>query len=68
MRAQTLQTKESGQSMVEFVLALAFAVVVMAGVSFALRKSLRSFWWGIAREVTAPCPDCKPPPELKKKP
>ena len=54
--------------MVEFILTLAFAVLVMAGVSYAFRKTLRGFWWGIAKEVTAACPDCSPPPGLKKAP
>jgi hypothetical protein len=60
----TPRNRERGQAILEFLLMLFVALAVMAGVSYAFRKSLRRFWLGIAREVTAPCPDCNPPPEF----
>jgi len=60
------RARESGQALVEFMLTLLLAISVVTALSFGFRKSLRKFWYTLAREISAPCPKCPPPPGLQR--
>ena len=56
---------ESGQTLVEFMLTLMVAVSMVVIISLGFKRSLRTFWIKLAREISAPCPKCEPPPNVR---
>jgi Flp pilus assembly pilin Flp len=56
---------ESGQAIVEYVLALSIALTIVTILATTLRRSLFKLWEGFAREISAACPDCPPDPKIR---
>jgi|GEM_PF-695941 len=55
----------SGQAILEYVLMLLIAVAGVAILSRGLKSSLLSIWGYMAQQISAPCPGCKAPENVK---
>ncbi|MGK5088197.1 hypothetical protein WDW86_11615 [Bdellovibrionota bacterium FG-2] len=56
---------EQGQAVVEYVLAVLFAVSVVGIIATTFRKSILGLWQFIAKDVSAACPGCPPDPNVR---
>jgi Flp pilus assembly pilin Flp len=56
-----LFSDESGQAVVEYILAVSMAVAVVAVIATRFRKSIFGLWGVMTREISAACPDCSDP-------
>lgn len=60
-----LLENDRGQAVVEYVLMLAIVVAMIGVMSTGFRRALISLWGKMARDISAPCPGCPPPPEVR---
>ena len=59
--------EENGQAIVEYILMLSLAISLIGALGFAFQKIIAYLWQVYTREVTALCPNCPPPEEVKNK-
>lgn len=60
-----LLREEDGQVIVEYILMLSAMLLVATILGTGFRRMLTTVWERIAKDVAAPCPGCKPPPEIR---
>jgi Flp pilus assembly pilin Flp len=60
-----LKSDESGQAIVEYILATFIAILVLVVISVGFRKSLIRFWEAVSKDITAACPGCPPDEAIK---
>jgi len=60
-----LLKNDQGQAVVEYVLMLAIVVAMVGVMSTGFRHALISLWRKMARDISAPCAGCPPPPEVR---
>lgn len=65
MKPLNLRRSESGQAIVEYLLMVMVALSVAATLAFGFRKAFFRMWMQMACEITAPCPHCQAPPEIR---
>ncbi|MBY0471246.1 hypothetical protein K2X30_08775 [bacterium] len=56
---------ESGQTLVEYILAVAIALSVVVLLTNTVKGNLFNIWQRISQEVSAACPGCPVDPRLK---
>jgi Flp pilus assembly pilin Flp len=56
---------ESGQAVVEYILAVLVAMAIVGAITGAFRKSVVKTWSFMTRQVAAACPGCPPPSSVK---
>lgn len=56
---------DSGQAILEYILMLSLAVTIVGVFATGLRKALAAIWESMARTISAPCPGCPPPPDVR---
>ena len=57
--------RKSGQAVIEYMLMILIALSIAGALGFGFRKLFFKIWLPMACEVTAPCPHCAAPSELK---
>jgi hypothetical protein len=55
----------SGQAVIEYILMVMVALTIVSALSYGMKRVLLHVWMQMACEITAPCPHCQKPPELK---
>jgi len=60
MRKAFVNTEESGQAILEYVIMLSMAVGVVILIAVGFRRSIFHVWKGFNREIAAACPGCPP--------
>lgn len=56
---------ESGQAVLEYVLAVSLAVSFVIVITTVFRRSLINLWFSMTRDITAGCPGCVPDPSIR---
>lgn len=56
---------QEGQAVVEYVLMVMIAMAVVGVIATGFRKSLIALWEKMAQDISAPCPGCPPPPDVR---
>lgn len=56
---------EGGQAVLEYIFGLAMALSIVAVFYATLRRSIIYLWQLLSCEITAACPDCTPPADVK---
>jgi predicted membrane protein len=65
MRKPFVNSGESGQAILEYVLMMSMAVGVVIIIGVGFRRSIFHVWKGFTREIAAACPGCPPNPDAK---
>lgn len=69
MRKLSLQrpalSNRRGQAILEYVLMMLIVVALVAILSKGLKSSLLIIWEFMAQRISAACPGCPPPPNVK---
>jgi Flp pilus assembly pilin Flp len=56
---------EQGQAVIEYILMLAIVVSLVGVMGVGFRRGLIQLWEKMAKDISAPCPGCVPPPEVR---
>lgn len=60
-----IRDSQAGQAVIEYILMIVVALSILSVLAFGFRKVLFRVWMQMACSITAPCPHCSPPQELK---
>ena len=58
-------SSQRGQAILEYVLMMLIVVAMVAILSKGLKSSLLIMWEFMAQKISAACPGCPPPPNVK---
>ena len=58
--------KNSGQAIIEFIMMMAAAIAMALLLGAGFQKSAGGLWKSIFCEVSAPCPSCSAPDQVKR--
>lgn len=56
---------QKGQAVVEYLLMLITVVGLVGILGIGFRRSLKGLWGKLARDISAPCPGCQPPRDVR---
>ena len=59
------RNRRKGQAVVEYMAMILVALAIAGALGFGFRSLFLKVWMVMACEITAPCPGCAAPPELK---
>lgn len=62
----TLTHDQDGQAITEFIVMMAAAVGIALILGGGLQKGAGSVWKSVFCEVSAPCPTCNPPDQVRR--
>lgn len=65
MKKSPFLRSEKGQAVVEYILMLAVVVSLVVAMGVGFRRGLVQLWEKMAKDISAPCPGCVPPPEVR---
>lgn len=60
-----LVANQQGQAIVEYILTLSVSIAIVVALSSTFRKSIFKLWVGLAKGISAACPGCPPPPNVR---
>ena len=65
MAKNSFLRKNQGQAVVEYILMMAVVVALIGLLSNGFKNGLVLLWERMAKDISAPCPKCPPPPEVR---
>ena len=65
IQRKAARKRQSGQSLIEYAMALLIMVSAYKLVDFQLRKNIGKIWLAMAKDIAPGCPGCEAPDQLK---